>query len=136
MVIPVVLSWSGGKDSALALEALRADADYEVVALLTTLTHEYLRIAMHGVRRDLLLAQADSIGLPLSEAWISTGAGNDESEAAMSKSLVQFRDRGVSTVAFGDLFLEDIREYRERLISPTRNGIGVSGVGAKHDGTG
>eukprot|EP00913_Durusdinium_trenchii_P035347 g33077.t1 len=107
---------NGGKDSALALHALRGDDRYDVVALLTTLTREYDRIAMHGVRRDLLHAQAESIGLPLTEVWIQTGAGNDEYEADMSEALTLFCDAGTTTAAFGDLFLEDIRAYRERLV--------------------
>jgi uncharacterized protein (TIGR00290 family) len=109
------MCWSGGKDSALALHSLQQCDDYEVVALLTTLTHEYNRIAMHGVRQELLTQQADSIGLPLVKAWISTGAGNAEYEAAMEEQLGHLRESGVSTVAFGDLFLQDIRDYRERL---------------------
>lgn len=124
MSIPVVMSWSGGKDSALALDVLGDDDRFEVVALLTTLTREYDRIAMHGVRRDLLVQQADAIGLPLAEVWISSGAGNSEYEEAMADAFTQFRDRGVSTVAFGDLFLQDIREYRERLIE----GLGMTPV--------
>lgn len=116
MRTPVVMCWSGGKDSVLALNALRAGGDYEVVALLTTLTRDYDRIAMHGVHREVLLRQARSIGLPLAEVWISSGADNDEYEFAMAESLSQFCRNGVSTVAFGDLFLQDIREYRERLV--------------------
>ena len=115
MRTPVVMCWSGGKDSALALHSLQRCDDYKVVALLTTLTREYDRIAMHGVRRELLALQAASIGLPLVEVWISTGADNAEYEAAMEKQFGRFRDSGVSTVAFGDLFLQDIRDYRERL---------------------
>ena len=116
MTTPVVVGWSGGKDSALALHALLADSRYEVVALLTTLTHDFNRIAMHGVRRELLLQQAEALGLPLEEVWIHHGAGNDEYESAMLKSLARFRDQGVTTIAFGDLFLEDIRAYREQMI--------------------
>jgi len=109
MTVPVVMSWSGGKDSALALKALLGNDGYEVVALLTTLTREYDRIAMHGVRQELLQLQAESVGLPLVEAWISTGAGNDEYEAVMAEQLAKFCDHDVLTVAFGDLFLRDIR---------------------------
>lgn len=116
MTIPVILGWSGGKDSALALHALLQDTRYEVVSLLTTLTHDFERISMHGVRRELLLRQSESIGLPLEEVWIQQGAGNSEYEAAMLKSIEQFRDRGVVTMAFGDLFLADIRAYREAML--------------------
>ena len=116
MSVPVGMSWSGGKDSALARNSLRQSGEFEVVALLTTLTREYDRIAMHGVRRELLVAQAESICLPLAEAWITAGAGSDEYESAMSDSFSQFRDAGVSTIAFGDLFLQDVRKYRGRLV--------------------
>lgn len=116
MTIPVILGWSGGKDSALALHALLADSRYEVVCLLTTLTEDFNRIAMHGVRRELLLRQADAIGLPLEEVLIQHGAGNPEYEAAMLKSIGRFRDNGITTMAFGDLFLEDIRDYREKML--------------------
>ena len=117
MTIPVVMCWSGGKDSALALKELIHSNDYHVIALLTTLTREFDRIAMHGVRRELLVEQAKSIGIPLVEAWITAGADNDEYESVMGEHLSQFRNRGVCVVAFGDLFLQDIREYRERLVS-------------------
>lgn len=117
MTIPVVMGWSGGKDSSLALHALAQDDRYEVVGLLTTMTREYNRVSMHGVRRELILAQADSIGLPLTEVWIRAGADNAAYEAAMREGFEQFLEQGVSTVAFGDLFLEDIRAYRERLVS-------------------
>ena len=114
MTIPVVLCWSGGKDSALALDQLRREKTFEVVALLTTLSREFERIAMHGVRRQLLELQAESIGIPLRQVWISQGAGNAEYEAAMACELKRLHDQGVATVAFGDLFLQDIRQYRER----------------------
>ena len=116
MSIPIILGWSGGKDSALALHTLLADSRYEVVSLLTTLTHNFDRIAMHGVRRELLLQQADSIGLPLEEVWIHHGAGNSDYEEAMLKSIEPFRDRGITKMAFGDLFLTDIRTYREAML--------------------
>lgn len=111
---PVVLCWSGGKDSALALHALLRDDRYEVAGLVTTLTREYGRISMHGVRRELLQAQAASLGLPLTEALIPRDASNADYEASMAAALDEWRSRGVVTVAFGDLFLADIRAYRER----------------------
>jgi uncharacterized protein (TIGR00290 family) len=111
---PVAFCWSGGKDSALALFELRQSADYEVVALLTTLTRDYDRISMHGVRRELLLRQAQAIGVPLDEVWISQGASNAEYEAQMAGQLAKYRTAGISRVAFGDIFLEDLRVYREQ----------------------
>jgi uncharacterized protein (TIGR00290 family) len=111
---PVLLAWSGGKDSALTLEALRADAAVRVEALITTVTAGYERISMHGVRRTLLAAQAQAVGLPLLEARIPTRASNDAYEAAFAAALEPARASGVTRVAFGDLFLTDVRAYRER----------------------
>jgi uncharacterized protein (TIGR00290 family) len=111
---PVAFCWSGGKDSALALFELRQSAEYEVVALLTTLTRDFERISMHGVRRELLLRQATSIGLPLDEVWISPGASNAEYEARMREQLAMYRSRNITRVAYGDIFLEDLRIYREQ----------------------
>lgn len=114
---PAVLSWSGGKDSALALHALGRTSDVRVEALLTTVTSDFDRISMHGVRRSLLEAQATSLGLPLWLNFISKGAGNAEYEASMADAFAACRARGIDTVAFGDLFLEDIRAYRDRLLA-------------------
>jgi uncharacterized protein (TIGR00290 family) len=111
---PVLLAWSGGKDSALALDALRADAAVRVVGLITTVTAGYERISMHGVRRSLLAAQAGAVRLPLIEARIPVRASNDAYEAAFAEALAPVRARGVTRVAFGDLFLADVRAYRER----------------------
>jgi uncharacterized protein (TIGR00290 family) len=112
----VVLAWSGGKDSALALQALRANREFEPVVLLTTITREYDRISMHGVRRTLLTAQVSSLGLPLAEAVIPASGSNDEYEASMSAALTSIRSHFplARHVAFGDLFLADVRAYRER----------------------
>jgi uncharacterized protein (TIGR00290 family) len=114
---PVVLSWSGGKDSALALHALSKTPGVQVEALLTTITRDFDRISMHGVRRALLEAQAASLGLPLWPNFISKGASNAEYEASMAEAFAACRARGIDTVAFGDLFLEDIRAYRDRLLA-------------------
>lgn len=113
---PIVVSWSGGKDSAMALWELQRADRYDVAALVTTVTEGYDRISMHGVRRVLLERQAEAIGVPLEEVWISPGATNREYEANMSRAFRAYRSRGVMAVAFGDLFLEDIRRYRERLL--------------------
>jgi uncharacterized protein (TIGR00290 family) len=115
--VPVVMGWSGGKDSALALHALGADPMLRVQALVTTLTDPYNRISMHGVRHRLLAAQAAAIGLPLTEARIAAGASNADYEAAFAAALASHRARGVRQVAFGDLFLADIRAYRERQLA-------------------
>jgi uncharacterized protein (TIGR00290 family) len=107
------MSWSGGKDSALALHEVIKTGAYEVRALLTTVTADFDRISMHGVRRSLLHAQASSLGLPLEEVWIPKGASNETYEAQMRAALSKQREAGVEEVAFGDLFLRDIRDYRE-----------------------
>lgn len=113
----VLVSWSGGKDSAMALsEALRS-GNYEVVALLTTVTRDYDRISMHGVRRALLKQQAESLGLKLEEVFITKDASNAEYESSMGKVLSKYKELGVSSVVFGDIFLEDLRKYREEKLS-------------------
>lgn len=112
----VLLAWSGGKDSAWTLHALRQRADVEVVGLLTTITREDGRSSLQGIRRDILLAQARAARLPLLEAAIPANCPNDDYEAAMSGVLAEagMRWPGLRTVAFGDLFLEDIRAWRAR----------------------
>ena len=115
---PVVLSWSGGKDSALALAALRDDPRVEVVALMTSVTRGYDRISIHGVRRALLEAQVASTGLPLVEVTLEPQCSNDAYETAFLDAVERMRRAhpGVRTIAFGDLFLEDVRAYREDLL--------------------
>jgi uncharacterized protein (TIGR00290 family) len=115
---PVALAWSGGKDSSLALAALRADPTVEVISLLTTVTADYDRISMHGVRRSILESQVSALGLPLIEAAIPAGAGNDVYESSFAMALEDLRRQcpDVSHIAFGDLFLADVRTYRERLL--------------------
>jgi len=117
----VVLSWSGGKDSALALDALLQDPDVQVVGLLTSITTDYDRISVHGVRRSMLEAQMERLGLPMFEIPLPSTCTNDAYEAACQKALEEIkRERpAVTHVAFGDLFLEDVRSYRERLLSGT-----------------
>lgn len=109
----VLLSWSGGKDSALALHALRQMPDVEVAGLLTTVTEDYDRISMHGVRRTLLERQAAEAGLPLHVALIPRECSNEIYEERMTAALTGIRAAGIRRVAFGDLFLEDIRAYRQ-----------------------
>jgi uncharacterized protein (TIGR00290 family) len=114
MATPILFCWSGGKDSAVALHALREFADLRVVALLTTVTETYDRISMHGVRRELLVRQAESIGLPVHEVRIPPQCINSVYEERMEEALRLHYDAGVRIVAFGDIFLEDLRAYRER----------------------
>lgn len=122
MTKAVVLSWSGGKDSSLALEALRADDRYEVVGLLTSITSSYDRVSIHGVRRALVEAQASEIGLPLYEVTLDPTSSNEAYEAAFLAALRRLREVApdVEIIAFGDLHLEDVRAYRERLLRSTR----------------
>lgn len=109
---PVFLSWSGGKDSALALFELSQSEKYEVVGLLTTITKDYDRISMHGVRVSLLEQQAAALDLPLKKVFINKGAGNAEYEKAMKRVCGEIKKEGITTIAFGDIFLEDLKEYR------------------------
>src|SRR5690242_19876896 len=111
---PILFCWSGGKDSAMALHTLLPQQQFRVTALLTTVTEGYDRISMHGVRRELLLQQAESIGLPLHEVRIPPQCVNPIYEARMEQALRIFYDQGVRKVAFGDIFLEDLRAYREK----------------------
>ena len=111
---PILLCWSGGKDSAMALHTLLQRSDIQIAALLTTVTEGYERISMHGVRRDLLERQAQSIGLPLHEVRIPPQCVNPVYEARMEAALRIYLEKGVRKVAFGDIFLEDLRAYREK----------------------
>jgi len=126
VVESIVLSWSGGKDSALTLDALRRDPSVEVVALLTTVTTGYDRISIHGVRRSLLYAQTASLGLPVYEIVLEPRSSNDLYDAAVARALadVRRRHRAVRRIAYGDLFLEDVRRYREERLAP----LGFEGV--------
>ena len=111
---PILFCWSGGKDSAMALHTLLQQKQLRVVALLTTVTENYDRIAMHGVRRELLQQQAESLRLPLHEVFIPPQCVNPIYETRMEAALRHFFDQGVRKVAFGDIFLEDLRAYREK----------------------
>lgn len=113
----VLFTWSGGKDSAMALHELKKDDDYEICGLLTTVTEDYDRISMHGVRSVLLEQQAASLGLPLEKVLISKNSSNEEFEAKMGSALQKHKSEGISLVAFGDIFLEDLRKYREDNLS-------------------
>ena len=121
---PVALSWSGGKDSALALWALRKEIGVEPVALLTTITEDYDRISMHAVRSELLRAQAQATGIELVEIPIPAGCVNATYEERMADALATPPLDRVPTIAFGDLFLEDVRAYREeRLTGADRSAL-------------
>jgi uncharacterized protein (TIGR00290 family) len=113
--VPILLAWSGGKDCLMALQTLRRDPSWEIKALLTTVNRSHQRVAMHGVRRDVLHAQAASLGLPLIEAPIEWPSANAAYEQAQALAFAHARERwpGLRHCAFGDLFLADVRAYRE-----------------------
>ena len=110
----VVLSWNGGKDSSLALHQMGQSGECGVVCLLTTLTSGYDRVSMHGLRTELLNRQCASIGLPVEKILISQKSSNEEYESKLSDTLSRFKTKGVTTVVYGDLFLEEIKIYREQ----------------------
>ncbi len=115
----ILLSWSSGKDSAWALHTLRQQGEYEVVGLLTTINAAFDRVAMHGTRATVLRAQAAAAGLPLFEAPLPWPCSNEQYEAVMRDvCAVAVRD-GVQAMAFGDLYLEDVRRYREERLAGT-----------------
>ncbi len=114
----VLIAWSGGKDCLMALDRLTADPRWRVVGLLTTVTRQFDRVAMHGIRRDVLQAQARALGLPLIESQLDWPASNASYETAFTASLAAARERwpGLERIAFGDLFLADVRAWREALL--------------------
>jgi uncharacterized protein (TIGR00290 family) len=120
----ILFTWSGGKDSAMALYELQKVYKYNILALLTTITDGYDRISMHGVRNALLEQQIESLGFPLEKIYISKDSSNEEYEAKMIHALLRYRAQGVSLVAFGDIFLEDLRRYREENLLR----IGLKGI--------
>jgi diphthamide synthase (EF-2-diphthine--ammonia ligase) len=100
----IIFTWSGGKDSAMALFKLLQGGRYEIVSLLTTLSSEYDRISMHGVRRELLKMQAESLGISLREVFVTKNGSNREYEARMAEAMLAFKRQGIKNVAFGDIF--------------------------------
>ncbi len=121
--IPVLLCWSGGKDCSYTLYQLMKDDRYEVKYLLSTVNGNFKRLSMHGVREELIDAQAKSLGLPLQKVYVYQG-NNEEYEIQMNNAFIKFKESGINTVAFGDIFLEDLRLYREQKL----NSIGMNGI--------
>lgn len=113
----MLFAWSSGKDSARALHEIRQAGRYDVVSLLTTVTEGYERISMHGVRISLVEQQSEAIGLPLKKVYIPIESSNENYETAMRDALVRYKAQGVTGVAFGDLFLEDLKAYREKKLA-------------------
>lgn len=122
--LPILMSWSGGKDCVLALDVLRRDSEFEVVALVSGFCRETDRIGVHEVRRELIREQAASLGLPLAEVDLPVSPSNADYEAAWRDCYGRGHAAGVRHVAFGDLFLEDIRAYREQFLDR----LGMHGV--------
>lgn len=119
MPTPILVAWSGGKDCLLALQRLRADPAWSVSGLLTTITRQFDRVAMHGIRREVLHAQARALQLPLIESELDWPSSNEAYEAAFADALRRGSEDtpGLQHVAFGDLFLEDVRQWREALLA-------------------
>lgn len=115
----ILLSWSSGKDSAWALRALQSDPSVEVAGLLTTVNRRSNRVAMHAVRETLLEMQARALRLPLTKVHIPDPCTNAEYERAMAGAMENARSDGIEAIAFGDLFLEDVRRYREEKLAAT-----------------
>lgn len=113
----VVFNWSGGKDSSLALYHLLNNPDYQVETLLTSISTEHDRISMHGVRRKLLLQQAEAIGIPLQELLLPESSGMTEYNQIMRDALLALKEKGITHCAFGDIFLEDLKKYREERLA-------------------
>ena len=120
----ILLSWSGGKDSALALHEISKSQDLEIISLITTITEDYDRISIHGVRRVLLEKQAESLGIPLYSVFISKNTTDEDYGNKMREMLIHFAKLGVTAVAFGDIFLEDLRRFREDHLSK----VGMKGI--------
>src|SRR5258706_16328256 len=120
----IIFCWSGGKDSALALHRILQEDRYEVTALLTTCNEHFQRVSMHGVRLELLKQQAESIGLPLEKVFVSQRSSNEEYQQKMSACLLAHKARGVTACAFGDIFLEDLKRWREENLAK----VGLCGI--------
>ena len=110
--IPAIFAWSGGKDSSYALHKIIQEGIYEVKYLLSTINGTYKRLSMHGIREELIQAQSDSIGIPLLKVYVYEG-NNKEYEAQMKTTLLKAKEENIHHVIFGDIFLEDLRKYRE-----------------------
>lgn len=124
MALKAIMNWSGGKDSSLALQDVLQANEFEVVGLLTTVNEKYGRISMHGVREELLDQQAQAIGLPLIKIYLPEQVNMDEYDAIMNRHLQPLVEDGVTHAIFGDIFLQDLRKYREERLAE----VGLTGV--------
>ena len=116
--IKAVFNWSGGKDSAHALLRAQQSGEYEIVALLTTVNRDTHRSTMHGIPTALLQMQAESIGVPLYIVDLTPKGNMEDYDVAMSRAVEHFKTQGVTRFIFGDIFLHDVRKYREQQLSP------------------
>jgi uncharacterized protein (TIGR00290 family) len=119
MAAKTLIAWSSGKDSAWALFEVRRSGEYEIVGALTTVTETFGRVSMHGVREELLMAQLQAAGIPPRIVWIPNPCPSEVYEARMAAALSEAKSQGVTQVIFGDLFLEDVRAYREAKMART-----------------
>jgi len=124
MIEKILFTWSGGKDSAMALYELLKSKSYDIPALISVITEDYNRVSMHGVRRVLLEQQVASLGLYLEEIYISKDSPNDEYEQKMREVLLRYKSKDIVSIAFGDIFLENLKKYREDNLSK----IGMKGI--------
>lgn len=124
MTEKVLLSWSGGKDSALSLFEIKNNNNYEIIALLTTITEDYNRISMHGVASSLLEQQEKYLNIPIEKIFIKKNESNEEYENKIKSILTKYQKKGVFSVVFGDVHLEDVRMYRENNLLK----IGMKGI--------
>jgi uncharacterized protein (TIGR00290 family) len=118
-----IFCWSGGKDSSFALYKILQGNEYEITTLFTTVNENYMRVSMHGVREELVEKQANSIGIPLIKMYVKTGS-NDEYEKNMETFMLEQKTKGVEYVVFGDIFLEDLRAYRDNNLAK----VGMKGI--------
>lgn len=112
----VILSWSGGKDSVFSLYKIINENELECVGLLTTFTKEYDRVTMHGVRRSLIEKQASLLNIPLEKVYIPKNCSMEEYGIIMRNALIKYKEKGIKGFVFGDIFLEDVRSYREKML--------------------
>lgn len=120
----ILFCWSGGKDSAISLYEIQKSHKYQVVSLLTTITADYDRVSMHGVPRALIEQQASSLGLPIEEVFVPRDSSNEEYDSKMREALIRFKQAGIFSVAFGDIHLAGVRQYREDNLSQ----VGMKGI--------
>jgi len=124
MIEKILFTWSGGKDSAMALYELQKSKSYDISAFISVITQDYDRVSMHGVRRVLLEQQVASLGFYLEEIFILKNSANDEYEQKMREVLLRYKSKDIASIAFGDIFLEDLKKYRENNLSK----IGMKGI--------